>query len=379
MMNFRVSRATGAISALIFIGLLGACAEPEGAWPSLDAENRNTNAAAATGANPYPAGTPVGGRPALAQARVIPAATPGAPTGTFVGQKIGQLRGDLIALQSQVQAQNNELAQVRNETVQTTDSYHAAIAGINSRLQAGTTPGNPELIQQWNQAQAQLDRLSADIARMNNLSTAAAASSAQASYIRESVRSAYTLSGAIEEDHRQLAVLEDDVNRTVVEVDRLLFDISQDINRQTLYLSGEQRNMMALSLAIKNGEMYGASLGNRAVSPLTPGSPQANAVAGQRPLVVIRFDRNDVSYEQALYTAASQALERKPDAVFTVVAVSPAQGTAAQVALNANNAKRQAERVYRSLTNMGMPSARITMTQTPSPAVNTNEIHVYVR
>ncbi len=379
MMNFRVSRATGGIFALVFIGLLGACAEPEGAWPSLDVENRNAQAAA-TGGEPYPAGTPVGAaRPGVAAPRVIPTATPGAPTGTFVGQKIGQLRSDLIALQGQVQAQNNELAQIRTETVQTTDSYHAAVAGINSRLQAGTTPGNPELIQQWNQAQAQLDRLSTDIARMNNLSTAAAASSAQASYVRESVRSAYTLSGAIEEDHRQLAVLEDDVNRTVVEVDRLLFDISQDINRQTLYLSGEQRNMMALSLAIKNGEMYGASLGNRAVSPLTPGSPQANAVVGQRPLVVIRFDRNDVSYEQALYTAASQALERKPDAMFTVVAVSPAQGTAAQVALNSNNAKRQAERVYRSLTNMGMPSARITMTQTPSPAVNTNEVHVYVR
>ena len=35
--------------------------------------------------------------------------------------------------------------------------------------------------------------------------------------------------------------------------------------------------------------------------------------------------------------------------------------------------------VETGLTNMGMPSARITMTQTPSPAVNTNEVHVYVR
>ncbi|NIR46586.1 MAG: hypothetical protein GWM93_14615, partial [Gemmatimonadetes bacterium] len=86
-------------------------------------------------------------------------------------------------------------------------------------------------------------------------------------------------------------------------------------------------NLGTLSLAIKNGELYGRSLANRAYSTVaavdgrtglatdnTGGEPAQ--VAQQRPLVVIRFDRKDVDYEQALYTAVSRALERRPNATF---------------------------------------------------------------
>ena len=44
----------------------------------------------------------------------------------------------------------------------------------------------------------------------------------------------------------------------------------------------------------------------------------------RRPLVVIRFDRANVPYEQALYTAVSRALERRPQALFDLVAVAHA-------------------------------------------------------
>src|SRR3546814_14746741 len=56
---------------------------------------------------------------------------------------------------------------------------------------------------------------------------------ALSTYLLESVRAAYGLSGAVEEDHRQLAVLEDDTNQTVVMVDRLLTELSDDIRRQS--------------------------------------------------------------------------------------------------------------------------------------------------
>jgi len=95
--------------------------------------------------------------------------------------------------------------------------------------------------------------------------------------------------------------------------------------------------------------------------------------------VVIRFDRDDVPYEEPLFTAVSEALNRRPSAAFDLVSVVPQRGTPAQVALNANNARRNAERVLRNLTAMGLPSDRISLSATTSTETTSSEVHVYVR
>ena len=87
------------------------------------------------------------------------------------------------------------------------------------------------------------------------------------SYLLETTRAAYGITGAIDDDHRQLAILEDEVNRTVVLIDRLLNELSEDIARQSAYVSNERSNLTTLSLAIKNGELLGSSLANRAYAP----------------------------------------------------------------------------------------------------------------
>jgi hypothetical protein len=101
--------------------------------------------------------------------------------------------------------------------------------------------------------------------------------------------------------------------------------------------------------------------------------------SGDRPLVVIRFDSASVKYEQALYNAVNRALERRPDATFDIVAVTPNRGTPAQVALNSSKAKRDAQSVVRSLTDMGMPNSRVRLSDSTSSAVSANEVHVFVR
>jgi hypothetical protein len=107
--------------------------------------------------------------------------------------------------------------------------------------------------------------------------------------------------------------------------------------------------------------------------------PSAAQTGQRRPLVVIRFDRPNVEFEQALYTAVSRALERKPQAAFDLVAVAPASGTAADVARSANVARRNAENVLRSLTSMGLPASRVTLSAGTSGEAQTNEVHIYVR
>ena len=313
-----------------------------------------------------------------------PSVTPGSPTGTYVGAQVVALRSALQRLQENINQQNAGLQQLRQGMGQDASNYFSLVGSINSRLQVGTTPGNPELIAQWNQAQGALDRMSNDIARLNSLSNQAAADSSLAAYILESIKAAYGLQGAVDEDHRQLSLLESDVNRTVVLVDRLLNSLSDDISRQSSYVSNERSNLVTLSLAIKNGELFGQSLSNRAFATATPAMApmRGNSLSGiaeRRPLVVIRFDRPNVEYDQALYNAVRSALQRRPEASFDLVAVTPNAGSPAQVALHTDASKRNAQRVLRSLTEMGLPADRITLSATTSTSVQSNEVQIYVR
>jgi hypothetical protein len=239
-----------------------------------------------------------------------PAVTPGSPTGTYVGAQVQVLRGDLQRLQDNINRHNAELQQLRQAMAQDASTYYGLVGTINSRLQVGTTPGNPELLAQWNQAQAALDRMSDDIAKLNSLSNQAASDSSLAAYTLEAAKAAYRLQGAVEEDHRQLNQIEIDVNRSVVLIDRLLNSIADDISRQNNYVSNERSNLVTLSLAIKDGELYGQSLSNRSFAAAAPSAPpqRSSSIAERRPLVVIRFDRPNVAYEQALYSAVSRAL-----------------------------------------------------------------------
>lgn len=316
---------------------------------------------------------------------------PGQPTGTFVGQKVAQLRQDLVRLQDSVRAQNGSLQQLREQTIRNAQAYHSTVAAIESRLQIGTTPGNPQLVDAWNRAQRELEQVNADIGQMNALANRVSSDAALSTYLLESVRAAYGLSGAVEEDHRQLAVLEDDTNQTVVMVDRLLTELSDDIRRQSAYVGIERQDLNAMAVAIKHGELFGTSLANRTIPQMgapaggasfapsaAPRAPVASA-ADRRPLVVIRFDRPNVQYEQPLYSAVSRALERRPDAFFDVVAVSPQSGNAGRAALDTNAARRNAQGVMRALTDMGLPTSRVALSATTAADAQTNEVRIFVR
>lgn len=374
-------------------GLLGGCSVASNAlWPSLTgsdpAGNQNAQTvipASQAEANRQPTLSPPP-PPALGRTNFVPPqVSQGVATGTYVGQRVVELRGELQRLQAQISQQNSQLQAIRQLTVQHSQNYHGTVAAVNSKLQVGTTPGNPTLVNQWNVAQASLAQVENDIAQMNTLANGVAGTSTLSAYLLETTRAAYGLSGAVDADHRQLAILEDEVNRTVVLIDRLLNELSEDVARQNNYLSAERTNLTTLALAIKNGELLGSSLGNRAFSSSAPAAsgfasaPVASAGGVRRPLVVIRFDRANVQYEQPLYNAVSRALQRRPNAMFDLVAIAPNSGNAARVALAASSSKKNAETVLRSLSDMGLPLDRVRLSALTSNTAATNEVHVYVR
>lgn len=323
------------------------------------------------------------GQPPIGATQFLPpGVTPGSETGTFVGQKVTELRDELIRLQNSIAAQNDELQRLRTDLVVNSQQYHGTIAAVNARLQVGTTPGNPILVQQFTSAQADLDRIGSEINKMNNLTAAVANNSTLSAYMAEAARAAFSVSGAVDEDHRQLAILEDEVNRTAVLIDRLLKELGADVRRQTNYVTTERANLNLISAGIKSGELFGGSLVNKAVLANAGGSGGVSgpiATTGRSPLVVIRFDRADVPYQQALYTAVSKTLERRPNALFDLVAVAPAKGGQARVALNSQKARQHAENVVRSLIEMGLPPNRVAVSAQTMAQADNNEVHLYVR
>jgi len=352
---FRIGKISWAGAALAALTLAGCAAQQGGAF----------------GAPPAPA-------PAGANASVSVAPRPiqpGAPTGTFVGAKVLQLRGDLETMQRGLAAHSRRLRETQASTQQVAERYHGLVAAINARLQVGTTKGNPILTGQLSEAQGQLTRIDGDLARLSELSSLVSTDSALAGYLLEAVRAAYDLSGAVDEDHRQLAILEDEVARTVVLIDRLLSEINTDVTRQTAYLSRERRNITTLALAVKNGESYGDNLAvyaDRGPAPaLTPLGQ--NGARASRPLVVIRFDRANVEYQQSLYRAVAAALDRRPSARFEVEAVAPGGSPSAV------SARRHAERVVRTLVEMGVPRDRIVVSERTASDARTDETRIYVR
>lgn len=308
--------------------------------------------------------------------------TEGKPTGTPVGAKVAQLRKELRALQEAMVDAVERVNAVRAKTTANAEAYHITRAKIETRLQRGTTPGNPELIAQWNQAQAELDRISEDINTMASLSNEVAGHAATANYLLEAIQATFALPGGVEEDHRQLRILQDETRQTTVLIERLLTELRDDMARQTTYVANERARLTALANAIKTGEMFGGGLSVSNIAPAAATAPQPAGAAGTAnapALVTIRFDRPDVQYQQALYTALSRALEVRPDARFDVVAVSPSAGSPDQVQLAQSRSRRNAEKVVQAMIDMGLPANRIRLSATTRPDVSVAEVRIYVR
>ena len=259
-------------------------------------------------------------------------------------------------------------------------------------------------------AQEKLENLSDGISRYNTLAIRIGDTSSIASYLMQSVQATFGLSGAVQEDHAGLKELEDSVANAIVIIERLLTTVNEEITRSSAYLAAERRNLRTLSLAVANGDVYGANIANRlytqvnqAMFPVTE-RPEAESMAGTtslagsvqnaslstanmgaeplsdaRPLVVVRFDQPNVSYEQAVYSAVSEALDMSPDAQFEIVAVDPGAGNAARRAIEAARSKQNAEKVLRSLVQMGVNANTVKMSTASNPEARFSEVHIRIR
>ena len=310
------------------------------------------------------------------------------PSGTFVGQKINPLKEDLFAVDDAFLMHRSSYEEVKSRVYGASTEFYGTVAAINTKLQLGTTPGNPTLVRQYDQAQTELDKIEEYMREINLLNQKVNADAGVVALLKGTLNKTLRLAGAIDQDHRQLEVLEDNTEKLEIDISRLINEITEEISRQAGFSKIENQNMLVMAVAIRNGEAMGTGILNRSFL-----AAQALAYAGPPdqqldvpqvnitglPLVVIRFDDPDINYEKTLFDAIGTTVDKKPDATFGLVAVAPIGKNEGETRINSSKVKKYAERVLRSLVSFGLPSKKVALTAKTSGDVVVPEVHIYVQ
>ena len=278
--------------------------------------------------------------------------------------------------------------EVKSRVYGASTEFYGTIAAINTKLQLGTTPGNPVLVRQYDQAQSELDNIEEYMREINLLNQKVNADAGVVALLKSTLNKTLRLAGAIDQDHRQLEVLEDDTEKLEIDIARLINEITEEISRQAGFTKIENQNMLVMAVAIRNGEAMGTGILNRsflaAQALADAGAPDEQLTVPRvkisgLPLVVIRFDDPDIDYEKTLFDAIGTTVDKKPGANFGLVAVAPIGKNEGETRINSSKVKKYAERVLRSLVSFGLPSKKVALSAKTSGDVVVPEVHIYVQ
>ena len=310
------------------------------------------------------------------------------PSGTFVGQKIPPLREDFDSVTEAFIIHRDSYEEIKNRVYGAATQYYGTVAAINTKLQLGTTPGNPVLVKQYDEAQTELKNIESYSREVNLLNQKVTADAGVVALLKSTINKTLRLAGAIDQDHRHLEVLEDDVEKIEVNISRIINEITEEVSRQSGFMRIENQNLLTVAVAIRNGEAMGTGIRNRAflaAQALADAGPPDKQLEVKRvnitglPLVVIRFDDPNIDYEKTLYDAIGITVDKKPDASFGLVAVAPIGKNEGETRINASKVKKYAERVLRSLVSFGLPSKKVALSAKTSGDVVVPEVHIFVQ
>ena len=305
------------------------------------------------------------------------------PVFTYVGQRILEMQEEFNKLDADIKQGENSFEELKFNGIKSAENYHSIVAAIAARLQIGTTPGNPVLLNQYEQAQTELAEVGAQGQNLVDVGNQIALFSTRVSYLLEQARSAKKLRGAVDEDHRNLSFFQDALKRRSVDVLRILEDLNETVRRRDIFLAAERRRLTQLATAISVGESFGLGLG--ALGSLPAINDNENTELERRsdsipvspnPIAVFRINEQE-NYEQNLFGAISATLDKAPKSRFTLVAVSSSAGNPSEQAERAANARNDVSKLINSLVSMGMPVDRISVSSLSVANVENTEVRLY--
>jgi len=206
-------------------------------------------------------------QPGVAAAASAPAST------TLLGMKLPSLRADVAQFQGNVAHRQADFAATRESLGNNASSYSNIVAAVDTRLRAGTTESNPELVAQWSQAQSLLDQMNGGVAHLFSISNDTANDSSLGNYILKELRAARDLRGGTDSDRDELKQLETQTTSSIAQADQLHTAVTGEIAHQNAYIAGERNNLTALALAIQNGRSPGPNVAGRPVAAAAAAGP----------------------------------------------------------------------------------------------------------
>lgn len=307
----------------------------------------------------------------------------GGDTGTFVGQKVISFRNELTQLQNAIRTNNSELQKIRTAVISNASQYHKTVGAIEAKLQVGTTPGNPQMYALLQSAQNNVQQMNVNSNALQQLSARVTSDASVVNNLLDSIRATFSISGAVDEDHRQLRILQNETNQTAILINSLLNEVNSDVSRQIQYNETANSNIVQLDSAIKHGSYGVSNVPLSAPMPVitsasrtAPASFNADntAVAG-KPLFVAKFNKGNVNYKDGLRRAVNAAKAKKANVVFEVVAVTPISGGASA----RSNAQNQATTIFQEIVNMGVNAERVSLSSRTNAEASSPEVQIFVR
>lgn len=94
------------------------------------------------------------------------------------------------------------------------------------------------------------------------------------------------------------------------------------------------------------------------------------------PLMIIRFNEQEVAFQDPLYETMTKVFKAKPSAVFDIVSVSQKSSNKDKQKHYNQVAQDNANKVIQTFNDMGMPMSRLTIANT-SENVQSSEIRIF--
>ncbi len=355
-------------AAFCALGLAGCASDDEGMFPSLLGSDSQENIYAGS-------------------SNVVN----GSYTGTFVGQRVSAFRQELSQIKQAQKSGERQLEKINANISNNASLYQKTISAVETKLQAGTTPGNPNMYAMLQQAQGNVQTMFANANALENLSNKTANILTSVNYLENSIAAAFSISGAVDEDHKQLRELQNDAMTTAQKAAALNENVAAAANFQQQSAIQASQEINALHESVKNGSNTFTAARRpivtqrtsayapvvpvaRSAKPLAPAKrAAASAVAanGTLPLFSVRFADNNVDYKDGLNSAVKSALNRKPNASFEVVAVSNSGSQ--------NNAQQHASRIFEEIVKFGANANNVSLNARISEKAPVAEVQVFVK
>ena len=128
-------------------------------------------------------------------------------SGSFVGKKVNKFTREYNNIHFAVNSSAQKLAKINQSIAEADSEYNAVINTIEAKLQAGTTPSNPDLVAALNKAQKNLGTLEEGTQKLASVASEVAAQQEKSTALKSTVNATYAIPGAYDADHADLNII----------------------------------------------------------------------------------------------------------------------------------------------------------------------------